>query len=74
MAKKSSIEKNARRAKLAKSVAVRRARLKAVAVDRTAPPEDRFAAQLKLAELPRNASAAAAGSAQASHGSSPLPG
>ena len=56
MAKKSSIEKNARRAKLAKSVAVRRARLKAVAIDRTAPPEDRFAAQLKLAELPRNAS------------------
>ena len=57
MAKKSSIEKNARRIKLAKSVAVRRARLKAVAIDRTAPPEDRFAAQLKLAELPRNASA-----------------
>ena len=56
MAKKSSIEKNARRAKLAKSVAVRRARLKAVAIDRTAPPEDRFAAQLKLAELPRNSS------------------
>ena len=57
MAKKSSIEKNARRIKLAKSVAVRRARLKAVAIDRTAHPEDRFAAQLKLAELPRNSSA-----------------
>ena len=56
MAKKSSIEKNAKRAKLAKSAAGRRAKLKAVAVDRTAPPEDRFAAQLKLAELPRNAS------------------
>ena len=56
MAKKSSIEKNTRRAKLAKSTAVRRARLKAVAVDRTAPPDERFAAQLKLAELPRNGS------------------
>jgi small subunit ribosomal protein S14 len=56
VAKKSSIEKNARRIKLAKSVAARRARLKAIAVDRTAPPEDRFSAQLKLAELPRNAS------------------
>jgi small subunit ribosomal protein S14 len=54
MAKKSAIEKNARRAKLAKQVAARRMRLKKVAIDRTAPPEERFAAQLKLAELPRN--------------------
>jgi small subunit ribosomal protein S14 len=56
VAKKSSIEKNARRTKLAKSAVARRARLKAIAIDRTAPPEDRFAAQLKLAELPRNGS------------------
>ena len=56
MAKKSSIEKNARRIKLAKSVAGRRERLKAMAIDRTSPPEERFAAQLKLAELPRNGS------------------
>ena len=56
MAKKSSIEKNTRRAKLAKSAVARRARLKAIAIDRTAPPEERFAAQLKLAELPRNSS------------------
>jgi len=56
MAKKSAIEKNARRAKLAKQFAARRARLKAVARDREAAPEDRFAAQLKLAELPRNGS------------------
>jgi small subunit ribosomal protein S14 len=56
VAKKSSIEKNARRIRLSKSVATRRARLKAIAIDRTAPPEDRFAAQLKLAEMPRNAS------------------
>jgi small subunit ribosomal protein S14 len=57
VAKKSSIEKNARRIKLAKSIAGRRTRLKAIAIDRTAPPEERFDAQLKLAKLPRNSSA-----------------
>jgi small subunit ribosomal protein S14 len=57
VAKKSSIEKNARRTKLVKGIAGRRARLKTIAIDRTAPPEDRFAAQLKLAKLPRNSSA-----------------
>jgi small subunit ribosomal protein S14 len=56
MAKKSSIEKNNRRAKLAKQTAPKRERLKALARDRAAPPEERFAAQLKLAELPRNSS------------------
>jgi small subunit ribosomal protein S14 len=56
MAKKSSIEKNARRLKLAKQVAPRRARLKAIARDRDAAPEDRFAAQLQLSQLPRNSS------------------
>lgn len=56
MAKKSAIEKNGRRAKLARQLAARRLRLKAAARDRTAAPEDRFAAQLKLAELPRNGS------------------
>jgi small subunit ribosomal protein S14 len=56
VAKKSSIEKNARRAKLSKRIAARRGRLKAIAIDRTAPPEERFSAQLKLAELPRNSS------------------
>ncbi|HTV90679.1 MAG TPA: 30S ribosomal protein S14 [Stellaceae bacterium] len=54
MAKKSSIEKNQRRAKLARQYAPRRARLKAIARDRDAAPEDRFDAQLKLSELPRN--------------------
>ena len=57
MAKKSSIEKNQRRAKLTKATAPRRARLKALARDRDAAPEERFEAQLKLAELPRNSSA-----------------
>ena len=57
MAKKSSIEKNNRRAKLAKQKAPSRARLKALARDRAAAPEDRFEAQLRLSELPRNSSA-----------------
>jgi len=56
MAKKSSIEKNNRRVKMAKATAPRRARLKALARDRDAAPEDRFEAQLKLARLPRNSS------------------
>jgi len=56
MAKKSSVEKNARRVKLTKQIAPRRERLKALARDRDAAPEDRFEAQLKLSELPRNSS------------------
>ena len=56
MAKKSSIEKNNRRAKMAKQYEGKRQRLKAVARDRSLPPEERFQAFLKLAELPRNAS------------------
>jgi small subunit ribosomal protein S14 len=54
MAKKSSIEKNNRRRRLSKKFSGRRARLKAIAQDKTKPMEDRFAATLKLAELPRN--------------------
>jgi len=57
MAKKSSIEKNNRRRRLAKKFAGRRARLKVIARDREKPMEERFAAILKLAELPRNSSA-----------------
>jgi small subunit ribosomal protein S14 len=57
MAKKSSIEKNGRRQKLTKQYAERRAKLKQLASDKNAPMEDRFAATLKLAELPRNSSA-----------------
>jgi small subunit ribosomal protein S14 len=56
MAKKSSIEKNERRRKLSKKFAGRRSRLKAVAGDKALPMEERFAAALKLAELPRNSS------------------
>jgi small subunit ribosomal protein S14 len=54
MAKKSSIEKNNRRKKMAKSFAGRRARLKAIAMDKDKPMEERFAATLKLSQLPRN--------------------
>ena len=56
MAKKSSIEKNNRRAKLARQKAPQRERLKNLARDREAAPEERFEAQLKLAEMPRNSS------------------
>jgi small subunit ribosomal protein S14 len=56
MAKKSSIEKNNRRRRLVKQYAGRRARLKVITEDLSLPVEERFAAQLKLAELPRNSS------------------
>mgnify|MGYP000905580191 CR=1 FL=1 len=56
MAKKSSIEKNNRRRALAKQFAEKRKKLRAVATDKTVAPEERFAARLKLAELPRNSS------------------
>jgi len=54
MAKKSMIEKNKRRERLVKQYAAKRARLKAVANDKNLPIEERFAARLKLAEMPRN--------------------
>ena len=54
MAKTSSIEKNNRRRRLAKLYAGRRSRLKAIARDKNLTMEERFAATLKLAKLPRN--------------------
>jgi len=56
MAKTSSIEKNNRRKKLSKQFASKRAKLKAIAMNQSVSIEERFAAQLKLAELPRNSS------------------
>lgn len=56
MAKTSAIEKNNRRARLIKKYAARRAKLKAMAEDNLLPAEERFAARLKLAKLPRNSS------------------
>jgi small subunit ribosomal protein S14 len=56
MAKTSSVEKNNLRKRLVKKFAGKRARLKAIAKDQNLRPEERFAARLKLAELPRNSS------------------
>jgi len=54
MAKKSAIERNKKRQRLAASYAAKRAELKSVARDPDRPIDERFAAQLKLSELPRN--------------------
>ena len=54
MAKKSSIEKNNRRKRLSEQYAKKRAELKATALNEALPLEDRFAARMKLAKLPRN--------------------
>jgi len=55
MAKKSAVERNKKRERMAKSFAGRRARLKEVAHDRTLPPEERFQAVMSLNKLPKNA-------------------
>ena len=57
MAKQSSVNKNNRRKKLVAQYAAKRKKLKAAAGDRNKPAEERFAARLKLAQLPRNSSA-----------------
>jgi small subunit ribosomal protein S14 len=56
MAKKSAIEKNKNRQKLVNRYAAKRAELKAIARDTSRQPEERFAARMKLAKLPRNSS------------------
>lgn len=56
MAKTSSIGRNRKREAMVKQFAAKRAKLKAIAKDRSLAPEDRFAARLKLSELPRNSS------------------
>ena len=56
MATKSAIERNEKRRKLTDRYAAKRAALKEVANDRSLPMEERFAARLKLAKLPRNSS------------------
>lgn len=57
MAKKSSVNKNEHRRVLVARYAAKRKRLKDLASDLSRPSEERFAARLKLAELPRNSSA-----------------
>jgi small subunit ribosomal protein S14 len=54
MAKTSSIEKNNLRRKLSKQAAGKRNKLKAIVMDQKLSLEDRFAATLKLAAMPRN--------------------
>lgn len=56
MAKKSAIERNDKRRRLAAKYAVKRAGLKAIAEDEALSREERFQARLKLAALPRNSS------------------
>ena len=54
MAKKSAVEKNNNRKRLAKKFASKRERLREIARDKERPMEERFEASLKLAQLPRN--------------------
>ncbi|MFO1069452.1 MAG: 30S ribosomal protein S14 [Geminicoccaceae bacterium] len=54
MAKKSSVEKNEHRRKLAAQQRAKRAELKKIVMDKRAEPEERFEATLALAKLPRN--------------------
>ena len=57
MAKKSMVNREVKREKLVARHASKRAALKAVINDQEKPIEERFAATLKLAEMPRNSSA-----------------
>jgi Ribosomal protein S14 len=54
MAKTSAIQRNLKRIKLAEKFSKKRAKLKKIIKNRKLPLEERFAAQLKLAKIPRN--------------------
>jgi small subunit ribosomal protein S14 len=56
MAKTSSVQKNNNRRVLVAQKAAKRKRLKDITQDRSKPMEERFTAQMKLAEMPRNSS------------------
>ena len=56
MAKTSTVQRNNKRRRMAKSLGNKRAKLKAVIMDQKTSDEDRFAAVLKLAQVPRNSS------------------
>ncbi|MEO1135956.1 MAG: 30S ribosomal protein S14 [Pseudomonadota bacterium] len=56
MAKKSMVERDLKRRRMAKKFESKRNRLKAIIKDQDQPGEERFMAALKLAELPRNSS------------------
>jgi len=57
MAKTSAIERNRKRERMAKRDAAKRAALKAIIRNKETSAEERFAAMLKLARLPRNGAA-----------------
>ena len=54
MAKTSSIQRNLKRIKLTKKFLKKREDLKKIIKNKKLPLEERFAAQLKLAKIPRN--------------------
>ena len=54
MAKTSSIQRNLKRIKLVKKFLKKRESLKKIINNKKLPLEERFAAQLKLAKIPRN--------------------
>ena len=54
MAKTSSIQRNLKRIRLVKKFLKKRENLKKIINNRKLPLEERFAAQLKLAKIPRN--------------------
>jgi small subunit ribosomal protein S14 len=56
MAKTSMVERDLKRRRLNKRYAGKRKELKAIAMDKSRPMDERFQATLKLASLPRNSS------------------
>ena len=56
MAKNSAIQRNLKRIKLTEKFLKKRAKLKKIIKNKKLPLEERFAAQLKLAKIPRNSS------------------
>ncbi|MGH6887671.1 MAG: 30S ribosomal protein S14 [Rhizomicrobium sp.] len=56
MAKQSQINRNAKRERMVARYAAKRAALKAKTQDMSVAPEERFAAHMQLAKLPRNSS------------------
>lgn len=54
MAKKSMVARNKKRERMVQKFASKRARLKEMSMNEELPAEERFAARLKLAQLPRN--------------------
>ena len=54
MAKTSAIHRNLKRVRMSKKFATKRAKLKAIVMDKKTNLNERFAATLKLAKLPKN--------------------